>query len=341
MPPMIDWEACGSVAYAEEVARALVQTCSEFDFDTLRTDPLGTLAESDQLDLVFEDELPADQCGGGYYRPQPPTIHLHVAMGRRNNFTVLHELGHHLQQQHLDWACVLMDLPSQQRRAVEEAVSNQVAVQVLMPLTDDDHHEVALHPADFMAGYYGRVNASRSATLQRAKDMLRSRSSRWLLAVADIDGVVITSDTTYDDLPPPKGLRQEGFRRLASEAWERPARGAFTEGIEYQTGSLLDCMYIEAAMDFSGQYVFIALRPTTVSGLGKIVYPDHECVDESCGEAFQPSRSEGRCDACASFRCPACHKCSCATTLRRTTICGDCCMEYSQAEMQSGHHECF
>lgn len=337
---MIDWDACASVARAEDVARALLQTCSEFDLEALRTDPVGTLVESDQLDLVFEDELPADQCGGGYYRPQPPTIHLHVAMGRRNNFTVLHELGHHLQQRHPDWAYVLMDLPVEQQRPVEEAVSNQVAVQLLMPLTASDHDEVILHPADFMAGYYGRVEASRSATLQRAGSMLRSRSSRWLLAVADNDGVVITSATTYEDAPPPKGLRQEGFRRVAAEAWERPVRGAFTEGVEYQTGSLLDGMHIEAAMDFSGQYVFIALRPIAINGLGKIVYPDYECVDESCGEAFQPSQSEGRCDACASFRCPACHKCSCAVTTRPTTTCDKCWMAYSQAEMQSGNHEC-
>ncbi|WP_440714129.1 ImmA/IrrE family metallo-endopeptidase [Gordonia sp. FQ] len=338
---MIDWEACASVTRAEEVARALLQTCSEFDLNALRTDPVETLAESDQLDLVFEDDLPADQCGGGYYRLQPPTIHLHVAMGRRNNFTVLHELGHHLQLQHADWAYVLMDLPTEQRRCVEEAVSNQVAVQVLMPLTDDDHDEVALHPADFMAGYYGRVNASRSATLQRAKDMLRSRSSRWLLAVADIEGEVITSDTTYEDAPPPKGLRQEGFRRVASEAWERPVRGAFTEGVEYMTGGVLDDMHLEAAMDFSAQYVFVALRPTAINRLGTMTYPDHECFDESCGEVFQPLQSEGRCDKCASFRCPACENCSCAAVARSTTTCDKCWMAYSKAEMQSGIHECW
>lgn len=337
---MIDWKACASLDRVAEVASELIEECTVFDLDALRDDPVGTLADCEPLELVFEEDLPPGGCGGGgYYRPDPPTIHLHPAIGRRDNFTVLHELGHHLQQQHVDWAFELLDLPVERRRRIEEAVSNHFAAQVLMPITDRDREDAAVHPADFMAGFYSRVNASRSATLVRAREIL-NEGSRWILVVAELDGTVIASASTYQDLPPAKGFRQEGFERVAQEALDRAVRQPFPEGIEYRTGSVLDEMYIEAALDHSGQYAFIALRPTTVNGLGSILYPTHECSDEGCGAVFEPRQSTGKCDECGSFRCPECRRCPCATVSRPTTVCDECFMTYSQAEMQTGNHEC-
>lgn len=338
---MIDWDECTTLDKAGDVARALIEECTTFDFDSLRIDPVGTLTGSDAVALVFEEVLASGGCGGGgYYRPDPPTIHLHPAIGRRDNFTVLHELGHHLQQQHCEWAYVLMDLPVENRRRLEELVSNHFAAQILMPITDRDRAHVSVHPAEFMAGYYGRIEASRSAALRRASAILDERSSRWILAVAELDGTVISSATTYDDPPPASGFRQEGFERVAQEALDRSVRRQFHEGIEYRTGNVLDDMYIEAALDHSGRYVFIALRPTAVNGSGTMTYPMHECADDGCGATFESRQSTGKCDTCGSFRCPGCHRCACITTSRPTTLCDKCFMTYSRAEMQTGEHEC-
>ncbi|UPW15025.1 hypothetical protein M0655_05405 [Gordonia amicalis] len=323
------------------MASKLIEECTEFDLDALRDDPVGALTDCEPVKLVFEEDLPSGGCGGGgYYRPDPPTIHLHPAIGRRDNFTVLHELGHHLQQGHPEWAFVLLELPVERRRPIEESVSNHFAAQVLMPITDRDREDASVHPADFMAGFYSRVNASRSATLIRAREILPA-GSRWILVVAELDGTVIASSSTYADLPPAKGFRQEGFARVALEALDRPVRQFFSEGLEYRTGSVLDDLYIEAALDVSGQYVFIALRPTSMNGQGTITYPSHECADEGCGEVFVSRQSTGKCDECGSFRCPECHKCACMTTSRPTTVCGQCRTMYSRAEMQTGNHECF
>lgn len=338
---MSNWDALGSLGRAGEAASKLIAECAEFDLDALRENPVGTLTDCDPLDLVFEEDLPPGGCGGGgYYRPDPPTIYLHPSIGRRDNFTVLHELGHHLQQQHADWAFVLMDLPVEQRRKMEEAVSNHFAAQVLMPITDQDREDAAVHPADFMSGYYSRVQASRSAALVRACEILQKRP-RWILAVAELDGTVVASASTYSDRPPAKGFRQQGFERIAREASDCPVRQQFHEGIEYRTGNILDDMYIEAALDHSGQYVFIALRPTRVNGLGTMTYPAHECSNDACGAIFEPRQSTGKCEECGSFRCPECRKCACVTASRPTTVCDKCFTTYSSAEMQTGTHECF
>lgn len=340
---MVDWEKHASVERAGEVASALIDECAvTFDLGELRSDPVTVLADCEPLALVFEEALSSDRCGGGgYYRAEPPTIYLHPTIGRRDNFTVLHELGHHLQQHHDDWALVLLDLQIDRRRRVEEAVSNEFAAQVLMPITDKDREDAAVHPAEFMAGYYGRVSASRSASLRRARDILHGPSSRWILAVAELDGTVIYSATTYDDAQPPIGFRQEGFERVAREALDHPVRQHFREGIEYRTGSVLDDLHIEAAVDHSGRYAFVALRPTSVNGQGTMTYPVHECADPGCGATFEPSRSNGKCDLCGCFRCPECRKCACAAASRSALICDMCRMTYSQSEMQSGNHECF
>ncbi len=246
---MDGWEDLAVGRDAHAIASRIIAECTTFNFAALRDNPLGAVMGSVGIEVEIEDGLIKTGCGGGgYYRPKPPTIHLHPATYRRDNFTVLHELGHHLQQTHDQWGFTLIDMAERERRDIEEKVCDQFAAQVLMPVSDTDRHATSLHPADVMAGLFARWEASRSAILQRVREMM-PQGARWLLAVSDLDGVVITSATTYDDPQPPKGLVQEGFRRVAVEAVDAAVRREFHEGIEYKTGSVLDGMRVEAALD--------------------------------------------------------------------------------------------
>lgn len=233
----------------------------------------------------------------------------------------------------------LIDMAERERRDIEEKVCDQFAAQVLMPVSDTDRHATSLHPADVMAGLFARWEASRSAVLQRVREMM-PQGARWLLAVSDLDGVVITSATTYDDPQPPKGLVQEGFRRVAVEAVDAAVRREFHEGIEYKTGSVLDGMRVEAALDHEERYVFLALRPTTANGAGTWTYPSQECSNPACEKAFQATSSSGRCETCQDFKCPHCHRCGC-TAPAPPEKCGTCFLPYTPAEMASGKHECW
>ncbi len=225
---------------------------------------------STEITIEIEDGLAATGCGGGgYYRPSPPTIHLHPATSRRDNFTLLHELAHHLQQSHDQWGFALIDMTDRERREIEEAVCDQFAAQILMPVDDTDRHATSLHPpADVMSGLFARSAASRSAALQRVREML-PEGARWLLAVADLDGgwsprqrAPMTIHSRRRD-----SRKKGGFRRVAAEAMESAVRREFHEGIEYKkTGSVLDGMRVEAALDYEERYVFLALRPTTANG---------------------------------------------------------------------------
>lgn len=337
---MDGWEDLAVGRDAHAIASRIIAECTTFNFAALRDNPLGAVMGSVGIEVEIEDGLIETGCGGGgYYRPKPPTIHLHPATYRRDNFTVLHELGHHLQQTHDQWGFTLIDMAERERRDIEEKVCDQFAAQVLMPVSDTDRHATSLHPADVMAGLFARWEASRSAVLQRVREMM-PQGARWLLAVSDLDGVVITSATTYDDPQPPKGLVQEGFRRVAVEAVDAAVRREFHEGIEYKTGSVLDGMRVEAALDHEERYVFLALRPTTANGAGTWTYPSRECSNPACEKAFQATSSSGRCETCQDFKCPHCHRCGC-TAPAPPEKCGTCFLPYTPAEMASGNHECW
>lgn len=334
------WDELVAGRDARVIAARIIEECTTFNLAALRDDAFGTLVRSSEITVTIEDGLVNTGCGGGgYYRSSPPTIHLHPATSRRDNFTLLHELAHHLQQSHDQWGFTLMDMPDLVRRKIEEAVCDQFAAQVLMPVCDVDRHATALHPADVMAGLFARSEASRSATLQRVREMLPAES-RWLLAVADVGGVVITSATTYDDPPPPKDFVQDGFRRVAAEAMDSAVRREFHEGIEYRTGAVLDDLCVEAALDHEERYVFIALRPTMANGAGTWTYPQRECSNPACEKTFQAKQSSGRCETCQNFKCPHCHRCGCIASEGPTT-CTSCFMAYTPSEMASGNHECF
>lgn len=337
---MNGWDELADGRDARAIAARIIEECTTVNLSALRDDPFGTLVRSTEITVEIEVGLKDTGCGGGgYYRPSPPTIHLHPATYRRDNFTLLHELAHHLQQSHDQWGFALLDMAVRERRDIEEKVCDQFAAQVLMPVGDPDRHVASFHPADVMAGLFARWEASRSAVLQRVREML-PQGARWLLAVADLDGVVTTSATTYDDPPPPKGFAQEGFRRVAAEAMESAVRREFHEGIEYKTGSVLDGMRVEAALDHEERYVFLALRPTTANGLGTLTFPAQECSNPACEKTFQAKSSSGRCESCQDFKCPYCHRCGC-TAPAAPTKCGTCFLPYTTAEMASGKHECW
>jgi Zn-dependent peptidase ImmA (M78 family) len=201
-----DWPRLQHQGRYRDVAELLIDQLFDWDLDALRLDAYGTIDRSQEIALVLQDGLTSGCGGGGYYRANPPTIYLHPAIRRRNNFTVLHELGHHVQQHHSDWAFVLLDLSVHARRLAEESVSNEFAAHLLIPWSDDPLESRDIHPADMMMGLFHDSTASRSAVLHRVAGLL-PKEAKWILAVADSDGIVQFALSTYADAQPAKGNR--------------------------------------------------------------------------------------------------------------------------------------
>ena len=333
---MTDWSDFLSRGRFGDIASVLIDEC-DFDLLALSDNPYRTISQV--ITVTMQEQLQSRCGGGGYYMAQPPTIYLHPSIARRNNFTLVHELGHHLQQHHAELAFALLDLSPHGRKMAEEAISDEVASQILMPWSDEPLDARFVHPAEVMAGLFASTNASRSAVLERVRGLLPP-SAKWILVVADLEGAVEHGCSSYTDYQPAKGSRQPGLAALAEEAAQGPVRRRFQEGIRYSNGSELHDMLAEAALDHEGRYVFAALTPEARFGTGRINWPVFECANPSCGKTFEAKWVKRYCDKCGDPACSWCDRCSCDPTSTGVT-CPNCFVPWTPVELATGQHDCW
>lgn len=336
---MLDWESLRDSQDTDGIASRLIAESQSWDFQALAADPLGTLEASDEVEVVLQERLATACGGGGYYRPSPATIYLHQSILRRDNFTLLHELGHHIQEHHPEWSYLLMDMSDRSAQLLEEGVCNAFATMILMPWNEGPIDAIDAHPADLMAGLYDGSQASRSAVLFRVQKLMPP-SAKWILAVADLEGRVQVACTTYSDAQPAKDSRQPGFAAVATEALSGPVRRRFTEGLRYTTGAELHDMVVEGVLDRDGTYAFIALRPEARFGTGKFEWPTFSCPNTACDREFEVRYVRSYCDRCGDPHCPTCGRCGCEQQTT-TPLCRKCNCYWAPGEVSAGQHDCW
>ncbi|PRZ34783.1 hypothetical protein CLV47_12315 [Antricoccus suffuscus] len=338
---MPDWARLAAGGPVTEVARALIETCPYLDLGVLQTDPRAGVNAIAEITVVERERLPAASCGGGYYDGDLGIIYIHPAGNRRDNFTILHELAHHMQQTHPEWGYVLLDLSKDARRKMEENVCNAIAARILLTdLQPADETNVDVSPAAVMADLHERSAASPSAVLQHIATIMEHRS-KWILAVSGLDGTVMHSRATYgENYPPARGRAQPGFAALAEEARTGLVRRRFTEGVHYDKNLRLQDMYAHAALDSTGRCVFIALTPVARFGYGKLEAATYLCGNPGCErDEYALDREPILCDVCGEPKCPSCRQCECPNQ-RRSDVCGKCSLTISPYEKQTDTHEC-
>lgn len=309
----------------------------------LELDVLRALDDSDLIEFEWGDNVETSCEMLGTYSRRPPRIR--VARQQRTaraRFTAAHEFGHHLQQQDEDWAMELADLRrahATMMRHVEEAVSNQVAVLLLMP----DHVVEAawsgtLTPT-FVRALTRDGQVSRQAAIMRASRWARAEDPNTALIVANpATGLVLSSESpeTSTLARPPRGSIQPDFRALAEGPEGR--RGA-TEGFVYSTSTARSDIMYDWGWDVSGTHLLIVARPTYRFGDAQWDRDELECLSAACTSAF--SREQATlCGTCARHKCPDCGACGCEK--RWGTTCEKCGFEMSVRESQRGtaHEEC-
>lgn len=261
----------------------------------------------------------------------------------RANFTAAHEFGHHLQQSDSEWALdVLAGLRHDHNtlsRHVEEAVSNRVAVTLLMPAAVvEEAWTGELTPTFVRALTRGGLVSRQAATL-RASSFAAPEDPNAVIVVADpATGAVLSSvsSDTSTLARPAKGSVQSDFRALTSGSEGR--RGAAT-GFEYVTGSARSDITYDWGWDAHHTYVFIVARPTYRFGNAQWDRDAVECSSVTCDSTFS-HHTATRCGACMLPICPDCGACGCEK--QRGTVCMNCFTEMSLSESQRGtvHDEC-
>jgi hypothetical protein len=273
-----------------------------------------------QLRLV-PDSQTDERCSvaGGYvHSTVPPTLTVtnSLSPGRRS-FTVLHELGHHLQKNNIPLARAVRSQPAG-TDAFEDAACDAFAARVL--ITDDNLAAVLTDRSPTAAALvrlFKETEASRAACCARAVEYLGTSG---VVAVIDQTGRVRFARGHGDVIGPGRGTDQSDSplikAALASPTGARHDRTYFT----YRTGKRTIEMYGDAA--WAGDYLLVvavldrpgwkAFAPSRDVPRAYVPKLDGWC--EICQEPFTVT---DRCTGCEKGRCPVGH-CGCSTAREKT-----------------------
>jgi IrrE N-terminal-like domain len=297
--------------------------------------PLGELATWPGLQVRRVADIHAgDGCSvAGSYRSdtKPPTLCVawSASSGRRQ-FTILHELAHHVQRNNAELAAVLM--MSADPDGLEEAACNLFAAQTLLPDAIVDRYIGASGPsAAEVAGLHSGSQASRAACCVRSAERLRGPGA---VALLDYEGLVSFAYPVGGFIPPARKSDQSGTP-LISAALRSGGRARTETFVQYRTGSTSDTVYGDCA-DADGWLVavlaaerapWLAFSPPR-PGTGSMRSNWWTC--ETCGDTFPASE---RCLMCGHPKCPQAGHCACTTD--REITCTRCYMAKHKSQFEA------
>lgn len=316
-----------------------------FDIDALRDDPESALSGNDEITVEYDMSPRAGCSVFGYYR--------HVAAGQsmilvhpsltseRDRFTILHELGHHVQRQHRAWVNVRYSLPTEVGARLEERVADAFAAEVLIPASTVSPDSTWLS-ARTLVEVYAKVRASRAAVAMRAIE-ISPEGEQATVVVADYRGEVTFARASGDEVfAPARGRVQPGIAKMIEAALEHggSATGALDGGLVAASGWAQQDLEVEVALDSWG-YAFAVVRSAQRFGRKSVWdrIDEVECGNEACGAVFAVDETVTICPACRAPKCPECARCACER--KASPVCTTCFLEFTPAEQANpALHEC-
>ena len=303
------------------------------------TDPQGALFRVPDVDIRWMNEQPKGACDlGGVYDgdAETPKITLRRSSNeKRNNFTALHELGHHLLYGDEDWAFRVLPSLGEKAWVVEEKVVNDFAASLLVPDSVVNLHLGNDVTSDGIRQMMEETQGSATTCCIRALGLPGER----LVMMGAVDGRVWYSDSNGMPYNPGKSISQPSIAAAADRA---AVSGEYTlfggEGIRYSTGWADTNVKID-----------VVLHETLVIAVVTSTRPDSRLRNgmdwmetcTACGEDFHLHMSSGECGTCGEWKCPDCRGCECSNT--NVVICNRCFLALSVVEVTKGleaHEDC-
>lgn len=326
--------------YYRKIALALIGELVDtgYQLEDLAEDPFGTLQRRTDIEVVAEDTLGNACHVDARYddRYTPPVIHVRQSRTeRRNNFSILHELAHHIQANSDTWADLAYSLRSDLRSRLKEQVADSIAANLLLPdeLVDECIGDSVGVSAKGVRLLYERSQASISACLVRSLD----RPGERVVMLADHDGNLYFSGTSDGGLiQPSKNKAQTDLRTLFKRTIdndENTANMAASVGFEYLSGATYTNIRYEGAL-IDLNLIVTATRANNefhAWGAGE------RHTGSICLHEFDIASSTGRCSACSEHLCPKCGQCTCPD---RTTYCSSCFLALSKVLASTGASTC-
>jgi hypothetical protein len=301
-------------------------------------------ARADLSVLRVPEFVPADSrldCSvSGGYRWDPPTLIVTESMSpRRQHFTLLHELGHHLQKTDLSLGATVIE--HREPEAFEDACCDAFAARVLLPDNLVDAHVDRRGPdARAAVELFEASNASRAAVSVR----LASRfNSPGVVAVLDEAGVVTFAAARGGLFPPARGTNQTANELVLAALTDPDHTRYFSRAsaqVWYRDGHSSNHLYGQAA--WAGDRLFVVMVEYGASWLP--YSPPQEGTAtrqttgwEDCDECGRNFQIRITCHRCRQPKCPAGH---CACTVAADRVCDACFLQKHPSQFSAGSATC-
>jgi IrrE N-terminal-like domain len=294
----------------------------------LRVDPFSELNQWEGLSVTIVDEIPgAEGCSvAGSYQSSPPRLAVTASKspGRRN-FTVLHELGHHLQQTNIDLGNRLFQCGDPDQ--LEEQSCDAFAAQILLP---DNQLRAALDPRGPTPQDVVDLFTTGSAASREACCVWAARHLLGSGVVVLLDSVGVVRFAAPKGLIPPARGSDQSRTPLIEAALHGRGTGATRDEtyIAYRDGHVSDTVFGQARW-FDDDYLVAILLTDNVPWKSLAIPQIPTGRDdrsgwwdcESCEDTFPITQ---RCERCKTPRCPNLH-CGCdSKRVAKERLCPDC-----------------
>ncbi|MFV8316262.1 ImmA/IrrE family metallo-endopeptidase [Mycobacterium sp. 23] len=262
------------------------------------------------------------------YDPEPPTIRWRPLGSRRDNFTLLHEVAHHLLAFDEEWCFdVAPALGEQTSKYAEESIADAFAADVLIDEETASSAFASGVTSQACVDLYLNTAASATACLARAL----SQSGDRLVLLTDLEGRVWFGATTGEPYNPGRGTIQPAIASAAEHALRTDGSYRFSggDGIRYRSGSAFTAVRIDVTVE--GGLVFAIVEQAQRTRY------DYDTYELNCPECDEDLTSADLCQKCREPKCVRCRACSCP---RQRALCDICFLELPIAISAKGIRVC-
>jgi len=313
--------------------------------EALTLDAFEVLKERDDVTVVSVPEfVPQDSQLGcsvaGGYKWDPPTLIVTESMSRRRQqFTLLHELGHHIQKTDIGLGTIVVE--HQQPEEFEDACCDSFAARVLLPDDLVDAHVPGRGPTVQGAiELFEASNASRAAICVRLAGRLQSAG---VVAVLDESGIVTFAAARGGLYPPARGSDQTANPIVTAALDSDDPTRTFARDdaqIWYRSGNSSERLYGQAA--WVGDHLFLIMVAYSAPWLSMSPPRDGTAQHtkdrwDQCEHCQQNFIIGFICRTCRQPRCPARH-CGCTTKTQRS--CPSCFLEKHRSQFDPSSDIC-
>lgn len=338
--PLTAWRTQQRIEFAARRVAARLEAQNSGALEELSEYPLMWVEGNVEVEVRWRPQLTSSCSVHASYsnRTMPPMITIERSgTAERNNFTILHELAHHLQQTDSEWVYdVLAGLDRRSRWIIEERVCDLFASQTLLP----EAKVTEILPlrstvtAPGLRNLYLRANASRSACCAR----VANRPGDRVVMFTDLDGTPFYSAGSGELFAPKKGTPQPDICRFVDEAQGHGRRyqSDCIEGLRFSTGKTLRGIRFDVAVDEPWAFVVV----TQQEPLARPEWANEDSQCPECMMQYDVEQVHQTCNSCGHGKCPSCGACDCSA---QTSVCEKCFVTLSSREQREGrrtHDEC-